>query len=188
MSTRPAPPIPPDYRSGAGMGAAKLPRRGPSEAGKQRLSEIAKARHAAGGFKKGSGGSTKPRKPPKHRVTTMVAEAAREKKNAQAIIDVFKDAVSGNQPIHIRLKAAEAWLRVEVEDSKMFLREIDSETQQRDRAELLELLSEKLTSGHSALLIRKSLEERAGITDAEVIEGEGHLVDTSAENKISGGI
>lgn len=174
---RPAPPVPPDTRPGAGKGAAKLPRPGPSAEGRQRLSELAKARHRAGGFvKSADGGARTPkRKPSKRRVATLVAEAAQQEKNAQAIIDVFKDAIQPTQPTTIRLKAAEAWLKVEGEDAKQMLREADIESQKRDRAELLDILSEKLTTGHAALLLRKQLEQQAGITDATVIEG--HVIE-----------
>lgn len=174
--TRPAPPIAPDYRPGGGKGATKLPRPGPTAEGRQRLSELAKARHAAGGFQKSSDGSPRApkRKPSKQRVATMVAEAAREQKNATAIIDVFKDAIQPTQPAHIRIKAAEAWLKVESDDAKQILREADVESQVRDRAELLDILSEKLTTGHAALLLRKQLEQQAGITDVVI---ESHVVD-----------
>jgi hypothetical protein len=104
----------------------------------------------------------------------MVAEAAREQKNATAIIDVFKDAIQPTQPAHIRIKAAEAWLKVESDDAKQILREADVESQVRDRAELLDILSEKLTTGHAALLLRKQLEQQAGITDVVI---ESHVVD-----------
>lgn len=175
--TRPAPPVLPDTRPGAGKGAAKLPRRGPSAEGRERLSELAKARHAAGGFAKSSDGSLRApkRKPSKRRVATLVAEAAQEQKNAQAIIDVFRDAVKSTQPTTIRLRAAEAWLKVEGEDAKQMLRELGFESEKRDRAELLGILSEKLTTGHAALLLRKQLEQQAGITDVDVIEG--HVVE-----------
>ena len=99
----------------------------------------------------------------------MVAEAARDSKTAQAIIDVFKDGISNNQPMNIRLKAAEAWIKVEQEDAKLQLREVEGEGQRRDRGELLNILAGRLTESHSAVLLRKQLEERAGITDAEVV-------------------
>jgi hypothetical protein len=91
----------------------------------------------------------------------LVAEAAREEKNAQAIIEVFKDGISDNQPIHIRIKAAEAWLGVEREEAKILLKEQGQEDEKRDRAELMSFLSEKLTTGYSAMALRKEIESRS---------------------------
>jgi hypothetical protein len=99
-----------------------------------------------------------------------VAEAAREKRTADMIIDVFKDAIQPTQPTHIRIKAVETWLRVEAEDAKLTLKEADQESQHRDREELLDILSQKLTTGHSAMLLRRQLEQQTEIPDV-VIEG-----------------
>jgi hypothetical protein len=173
--SRPAPPIPPDRSSGTA--AAKLPRMGPSEEGKQRLSELAKARHRAGGFKKAPGRSKKPRGQSRQRIATMVAEAARETKSANQIIDVFKDAIQPTQPMHVRLKAAETWLRVEHEDAKLQIREAATASEKKDRAELLDLLSKKLTSGHSAFLLQKQLKANL---NGDVVEG--HIVSDSDQS------
>jgi hypothetical protein len=149
---------------------------GMTEAGRQRLSELAKARHKAGGFLKSADGLSRPSKPrpkkkfTKRRVATMVAEAARDKRQAESIIDVFRDAIHPTQPTHIRLKAAEAWLRVEAEDAKLSMQESEQESVKRDRHELIQVLSEKLTSGPSALLLQRQLEEQAGIIDVEVVD------------------
>jgi hypothetical protein len=166
---RPRPQIP--RSTGSGTDVARLPKkRHITDEGRQRLSEIATERHRNGGFQKQPG--SKPRKPSKKRVAARVAAAAREKKNAQAIIDVFKDGVHPSQPMNIRIKAAEAWIKVEQDDAKLRIRESDSEGQQRDREELLSLLSERLTTGHAAMLLRKQLEsESIGFTDGDVIEG-----------------
>ena len=174
MSRRPPPLLPPTQPGAKGNAVAKHPKRGPSLEGRQKLSELAKERHKVGGFKKGSGGSTRRRAPSRQRVATLVAEAARDQKNARAIIDVFKDAIQPTQPMQIRLKAVEAWLKVEGDDAKIALREADSESQERDRAELLEILSQKLTTGHSALLLKRQIERQAGIDegiiDVEAVE------------------
>jgi hypothetical protein len=160
---------------------------GPTEAGRRRLSELAKARHAAGGFQKsadGKGRTAKPRqkKFTKRRVATMVAEAARDKRQAEQIIDVFRDAIHPTQPTHIRLKAAEAWLKIENEDAKLSMQESESESVKRDRVELIQVLSEKLTSGPSALLLQRQLEQQAEIIEADMVEV---TIDGSAE-EISG--
>lgn len=136
-----------------------------SDEGRQRLSELATKRHQEGGFKKKPGST--PRKPSKKRVAARVASAAREKKNAQAIIDVFKDAISPSQPTSIRLKAAVAWIEVEQEDAKLSLREADVTGQALDRAQLLSILSERLTTGPVADVLRRQIESESG----NVVEG-----------------
>jgi hypothetical protein len=172
-NTRPRPPVT-DSGPGQGLGAVTPFKRQVSPEGRQRLSELATQRHRQGGFQKSSDG--KPRRPSnskkkaKRRVSARVAEAAREKKTAQNIIDVFRDGIHPNQPMSVRLKAAEAWIKVEQEDAKLRLKEEAEEGVRHDRAELLEVLSNKLTSGHSAMLLKKQLDERAGI-DSDVIEG-----------------
>jgi hypothetical protein len=159
-----------------GKGGAKLPRH-VSQEGRERLSQLAKQRHAEeGGFKSKDGKIGKKRKPSKKRIAKQVAEAALEKKNAAMILDVFKDGVHSSQPIHIRLKAAEAWLKVEGGEAQLALREADSDGLKKGREELLSILSEKLTSGHSANMLRRSLEEG-------VIEGVGHVIEGEEDSE-----
>lgn len=159
-ATRPRPPVISDAPPGAGKGVAKF-RHHMSEEGKQRLSEIATQRHREGGFRPNP---TQPRRrrPNKRRVSEKVAKAAREKKNAERIIDVFKDAVAPSQPIMIRLKAAQAWVDLDLKDARQAIREDAEEGQRMDRETLLSLLSEKLTAGHTAALIRKQVESETG--------------------------
>jgi hypothetical protein len=168
-ATRNRPPIIPS-RPGEGKGAEKFKRR-VSQESRQRLSEIATQRHRQGGFKKSSDEPPRApkRAPSQRRIAARVAEAAREEKAAQDIIDVFKDGIDSRQPINIRLKAAEAWIKVEQDDAKLQLREADSAGQQRDRGELLSILAGRLTQSHSAGLLRRQIEERSGITDAEEV-------------------
>lgn len=168
-ATRPRPQLGERPPQGSGKGVARFQRHVP-DSERERLSEAAKKRHAEGGFKP-SGKPRKPRQPSKRRVAQRVAEAAREKKNAQAIIDVFKDGIHPSQPISIRLKAAEAWIKVEVDATKLALREEGEESQRLGREQLIELISEKLTNGHAAVLLRQQLEEQAGIIQGDVIEG-----------------
>jgi uncharacterized protein YdaT len=167
-ATRPRPQIP--RSTGSGMDVARQPRH-VSDEGRQRLSEIATQRHreSPGGFRKLPG--SQPRKPTKKRAAERVAAAAREKKNAQAIIDVFKDGIHSSQPMNIRIKAATEWIRVEQEDAKLHLRETEGQEQAHDRETLLAMLSERLTTGHAAVLLRKQIESEAGITDANIIDG-----------------
>lgn len=107
----------------------------------------------------------------RERITKRVAEAAAEEKNAQDIINVFKDAIHPNQPIHVRLKGAEAWAKIAGEQNKIELQEEAASAQQHSREELLELLSTKLTAGPTANLLRKQLEAET-VVDAEVIDDE----------------
>lgn len=175
--TRKRPPIHSSSANGERTSIAKRPHI--SQEGRQRLSEIARQRWRDGELGQNKGSKQAPpkmRSTKKRRVTARVAEAAREKKNAQAIIDVFKDGVHSSQPIHIRLKAAEAWMKAEQDDAKLRLKEADSENQQRDRDELLTILSTRLTTGPAALLLRRQIEENAGITDAEIVI-DGHADD-----------
>ena len=104
------------------------------------------------------------------RVASMVAEAAQDAENAQRLINVFKDGIAPNQPMYLRLKAAEAWLKIEGDEAKLELQERETDSQKRDRAELLEILSEKLTSGHAALLVRKQLNPPEEVIDAVVVD------------------
>lgn len=163
-ATRPRPPK-------TGKSLANFKRRPMSQESRERLSQIATERHRNGDFKKDPDAPPPPRrKPSKQRIAERVAEAARDEKTAQDIIDVFKDGIAANQPINIRIKAAEAWIKVEQDDAKLQLREVDAAGQRRDRGELLNILAGRLTSSHSASLLRQQLEERAGITDDDVID------------------
>jgi hypothetical protein len=112
-------------------------------------------------------------------VAEMVAQAAREKKAVDDIIDVFKDGIQPTQPMHIRLKAAEAWIKVESDDAKLRLQEEEHSSIQRDRQELLELLAGKFTNGTTGLLLRRQLTERieSEIDDADVIDGEAEDIE-----------
>lgn len=174
MSTiRPRPQIS-EKPGSSGQSITKFKRQVSPE-GKERLSELATRRHQQGGFQKSSDGKIKTRGEGKKtkerkRVSARVAAAAREKKTAQNIIDVFKDGISPTQPMAIRLKAAEAWIKVEQEDIKLQLKEASTESERFDRSKALEILSKSLTSGHSALLLKRELAERTGI-DPDVIEG-----------------
>lgn len=175
--SRPAPPI---NRSdpGSGKGADKLKRQQTPEA-RAKLSEIAKKRHQESdgkGFGRGltERGSKPKRKPSKARIAQLVAESAREKENAEKIIEVFKDGVADTQPMSIRLKAAEAWIKVETENAKIQLNEDANESIQRDRGELLQMLSGKLMNGPAAALLRKQLAERA--------ESEGDIIDVDPDD------
>lgn len=178
---RPAPPtnLSP---AGAGKGVAKF-KRTMSLEGRERMSKVAQQRHQQGDGHGFGRGLTKPGTPPKRkhrrktRVAEQVAQAAREKRSADAIIDVFRDGVSDNQPMHIRLKAAEAWLKVESDDAKLRLQEEETNSIQRDRQELLELLAGKFTSGTTGLLLRRQLAERADSEILDVIEVEAEDVE-----------
>jgi hypothetical protein len=152
------------------MAEAKKKRELTPEA-REKLSRLAKERHAAGKF----GGSRFGKmggRPKKDRAAKRVAEAAQEEANARRIINVFKDAIHENQPMQIRIRAAEAWLGVEREEAKILLQEAAHDEKQHSREELLEILSKRLTDGPAATILRKQLEQESSevIADAEVVE------------------
>jgi hypothetical protein len=94
-----------------------------SPEGKEKLSQLAKQRHAKGEFggaKYGRlGGRPRGGSKKKQRITKAVAEAAEEEKNKNAIIEVFKDGIHPNQPISVRFKAATAWANIAFQQGKM---------------------------------------------------------------------
>jgi hypothetical protein len=170
---RPRPAIAPSDGNQGNAGSSVQKTRHVTMAARQRLSELAKARHAAGGFvASGNGGKRKSKKPSKARVAQLVADAAREKKTAQQIIDVFKDGISPNQPITIRLKAAEAWIGIEHKEGTLGLKEEATQSEAMDRETALAFLAERLTSGHAASVLRNHMKqlEQVTIPDAEVVE------------------
>lgn len=166
---RPRPPIPSGGGDpGTGGGISKPPRRHSDET-RQRLAEVAVERHRNGGFKPVPGRPK--RKPSRRRIAELVAIAALEEKTAQDIIDVFKDGIAPHQPIQIRLKAAEAWIRVDQEEAKHQLKQERNEGEAMDREAALAFLADRLSTGHAASLIRKQLESE-NIADADVVEDE----------------
>jgi hypothetical protein len=152
---------------------------GPKTEGRQRLSELAKRRHAEGTLQ----GSSAARmdeirklaheKQRKGRIAKRVAEEAMVERNAQAIINVFKDAIHPSQPMSVRLKGAQAWVDIAQSQAKMELQEDTAEAQQMTRDELLKLVGTRLASGPAASIIRRQLEQEAGIVDADVVEEDG---------------
>ena len=145
---------------------------------REKLSRLAKERHAAGKF----GGREFGRlggRPRKERAARRVAEAAEAEENARRIIAVFKDAIAPDQPMSIRLKAASAWLDVERQEATLALQEADSDAKHHTRDELLAMLSQKLTSGPAATILRRQLEAETGITDAQVIDTDSEVVEES---------
>jgi hypothetical protein len=141
---------------------------------REKLSRLAKERHAEGklggvGFGKRGG------RPKKQRIGSRVAEAAQDDPTANYITQVFKDAIHPNQPISIRLKAAEAWIGVEREETKISLQEVEHQSKQHSREELLEMLTSKLTGDNpTATMIQSQLAAQNGseeeVPDAEVVE------------------
>lgn len=141
---------------------------------KERLSELAKKRHANGEFggaKFGRlGGRPKGGSKKKQRITKAVAEAAEEERNKNSIIQVFKDAIHESQPISIRLKGAQAWAEIAQQHAKMELAEEAHAEIQHSREDLIALLAGKLTSGPAAAIVRGAIEQETGIVDAEIVE------------------
>jgi hypothetical protein len=79
----------------------------------------------------------------------------------------------------IRLKAASAWLDVERQEATLALQEADSDAKHHTRDELLAMLSQKLTSGPAATILRRQLEAETGITDAQVIDTDSEVIEES---------
>lgn len=147
---------------------------------RERLSQLAKKRHAEGRFgdphENGKlGGRPALGSKKKQRITKAVAEAAEEEKNKSAIIQVFKDAIHPNQPMTVRLKGAQAWAEIARDHAKMELSVEAHKEASKSRDELLEILAGKLTQGPAAQIIRNQIEQETGVVDAEVVEEEdGH--------------
>lgn len=171
---RPAPPIK-QSSPGGGKNTAKFKRRlSPEERGN--LAEVARKRHQESegrGFGRGTqkpGTQKRSKKASEARAAALVAEAARERENAQAIIDVFKDGIHSSQPQHLRLKAAMAWIEIEQKDAALRLKEEESDQLQRGREELLQLLAGKFTDGPTAALLRKQLMQNNDILEGREVE------------------
>lgn len=126
---------------------------------REKLSQIAKERHARGEF----GGSKfgkmggRPRKP---RVAKRVAEAAQTDEMAEQLIEVFRDAIQPSQPSHIRIKAAEALIAIERDEARIAMAEEEHQAKTYTREELLEMLSGQLTTGPIAALLRRQMPEQ----------------------------
>lgn len=139
---------------------------------REKLSRLAKERHARGEFGGPQFGKLGGR-PRKDRAARRVAEAAQEDQTARKIIEVFKDAIQPDQPMNIRIKAAEAWLGVEREETKTQILEEDHDIKKHSREELLEILASKMTQGPIADIMKaKQIESEAGIVDAVVVPEE----------------
>ncbi len=140
-----------------------------SPEGRQRLSELAKQRHAEGKMggsefgKLGGRGNTRAKREAQQAVASSAAEHKEE------IISVFKDAIDPDRPMGQRLKGAELWLAVERENAKLQMAEQAQDAQELDRATLIHLLAEKLSTGPAAALVKAQLED-GSIVDAEVVE------------------
>ena len=103
-------------------------------------------------------------RPKKDRAAKKVTEAAQERANLDAIIQVFKDAVHPGQPMGLRVKAAQAWLDVEQKEGRLLLEEEDQDNKHHSRDELLEILASRLTEGAAAPILRSRLQ-------GDVVEG-----------------
>lgn len=144
-------------------------RRELSPEARQKLSDLAKERHRKGIWgtpEQGAKGRAVPRQR-KKRASEYVAEAAQLQ--ARDLVAVFKDAIDKGQPMGTRLKAAQAWLELEQSEYKMELQVEAASAQQHSRDELIAILAEKLTAGPAAQILRRQLEQEAGVVDAVVV-------------------
>lgn len=152
---------------------AEQKKRNVSPETREKLSKLAKQRHAEGTFggakfgKLGGRGNTRE----KRLAAQAVADHAAQPETQQAIVQVLKDAVDPNQPIAVRIKGVETIVSIEKEHRKIELAQASAVAEQRSREELLDLLSEKLSKGPVAGIMRRRLEEEI-IPDAEVVEVE----------------
>lgn len=142
-----------------------------SDEERQRRSELARKLHnqvvdpstgrrAFGGPQPGSG---RPRKP---RAAEVLAEEAR--KNQDLIVAAFKDALSPNQPVAVRVRAAERWIKIEHDEAAL---------QNVENRELASLSQEELVDIVAAGFVRlagtSALDSTlSSITGSRVIEGE----------------
>ena len=89
-------------------------------------------------------------RPRKKRATEMAAEKARA--HADQITKVFLDGIDEEQPMRMRLAAANSWLGIEQEEAKLQLQEekhdLDLENASRD--DLIGFLADALTQGNLA--------------------------------------
>lgn len=143
---------------------------------REKLSRLAKQRHAEGGFNITPELYEKRRRTfrernRRERIAKRVAEEAAIEANARAIIEVFKDAISPAQPMRIRLKGAETWAKLAMEHARFELQEEVQDATQHSREELIQILSSKLTRGPAAQIIANQL-ERENVPEAEVVEDE----------------
>lgn len=88
--------------------------------------------------------------------------------------------MADDQPMYIRIKAAEAWIKLDLAEGKQARQADDAESQKFDRATLLAMLSEKLTSSHTAALLRRQMEQESGgpgnVIDGHLSENQGQLL------------
>lgn len=114
-----------------------------------RRSELARRLHAEGKFGGPQPGSGRPRK---QRAAQMVAEAAKERENAQLMIQALRDGLDPEKSsLPTRLQATRDWIKIEKDEDELQMKEeIAFEGLQRDQIarELAERLSKLVESGH----------------------------------------
>ena len=146
---------------------------------RERRSELAKKLNAEGKFGGREYGKLggRPRKP---RVSALVAEEASA--NAQAIVDVFKDAIDKSQDIRVRLKAASEWMNIEVNEEELRIKEERAlEGMQRDQ------LIGEVAKRVGALVEGGLLDPRAlGLPGGDALEASHRAADGTWEVRDSG--
>lgn len=144
-----------------------------SEEGRQKLSELAKQRHAEGklGGKEfgrlGGRGNTRE----KRLAAADLAEAIRTPEMVEAMKKTLIDSQDPDRPFKQRLDGMKLAMEIERENAKFELSKERAEGEKLDRATLIKLLAGKLSNGPVAPMIRAQLETES-IADADVIEGE----------------
>lgn len=149
------------------------PKRQMSAAGRQKLSDLAKQRHAEGRLggsefgKLGGRGNTKE----KRRAATDIVEAIRDPEMVRLMKKTLYDSQDEDRPMKQRMDGVKLAMEIEIQNEKLVLQESKQEGERLDRGTLLRLLSDKLTAGPTAAAMRHQLEAET-IVDATVVEEE----------------
>lgn len=105
---------------------------------REKLRENAKAMVASGKIGGARPGSGRPRK---KRASEIVAERAVEE--ADNIVSAFSDALKDHNPASVRIKAAESWLKIEHDETKLKMEE-ERHVDEMKTNEIIELVVNKL--------------------------------------------
>lgn len=122
---------------------------------KEKLRENAKAMVASGKIGGPRPGAGRPRK---KRASELVAEKAAEE--AEMIVDVFKDSLQPHNPASVRLKGAEAWLKIETDEARLKMEE-ERHVDEMKTNEIIELIVNKLDKLNNAGVLPDIIEGQA---------------------------
>lgn len=138
---------------------------------REKLSRLAKQRHAEGRFggaqfgKLGGRGNTKE----KRRAASDLAEAIRDPDLVKLMVKTIKDSQDPERPLKQRMDGVKLAMEIERENEKLDLQRERADSEQLGRDQLIELLAKKLTEGPAAAVVRAQLAQEH-IPDAVVVE------------------